>query len=89
MLGWTILNFLEHMKFGDGAEDVANLFETGSEIGLLSDTSECVVKAWFYKLPPNPRHWKDFISMSPRDIMRIPAGHLYLPTRQRFLHLCK
>lgn len=42
--GWTIQNFLEHMKFGDGAEDVANLFE----------------------------HWKDFISMSPRDIMRIP-----------------
>eukprot|EP00435_Cladocopium_sp_Y103_P070678 s576_g35.t2 len=42
--GWTILNFMEHMKFGDGAEDVANLFE----------------------------HWKDFISMSPRDIMRIP-----------------
>ena len=39
MPGWTILNFLDHMKFGDGAEDVANLFETGSEIGLLSDTS--------------------------------------------------
>ena len=28
--GWTIQNFLEHMKFGDGAEDVANLFEKGS-----------------------------------------------------------
>ena len=25
--GWTILDFLEQMKFGDGAEDVANLFE--------------------------------------------------------------
>eukprot|EP00439_Symbiodinium_sp_Y106_P073196 s3251_g13.t1 len=42
--GWTILDFLEQMKFGDGAEDVANLFE----------------------------QWKDFISMSARDIMRIP-----------------
>jgi len=26
--GWTVLHFLERMKFGDGAEDVANLFET-------------------------------------------------------------
>ncbi|CAJ1375008.1 unnamed protein product [Effrenium voratum] len=42
--GWTVLSFLERMKFGDGAEDVANLFE----------------------------NWKDFISMSPKDIMRIP-----------------
>ena len=30
--GWTILNFLEQMKFGEGAEDVANLFETDSQI---------------------------------------------------------
>ncbi|CAE7556799.1 unnamed protein product [Symbiodinium pilosum] len=42
--GWTVLHFLEKMEFGDGAEDVANLFE----------------------------HWKDFISMSAGDIMRIP-----------------
>merc|ERR1712062_554093 len=42
--GWTVLHFLERMEFGDGAEDVANLFES----------------------------WKDFISQSPRDIMRIP-----------------
>ena len=28
--GWTVLSFLERMKFGDGAEDVANLFEPGS-----------------------------------------------------------
>ncbi|CAE7901118.1 unnamed protein product, partial [Symbiodinium sp. KB8] len=42
--GWTILDFLEQMNFGDGAEDVANLFE----------------------------QWKDFISMSARDIRRIP-----------------
>lgn len=26
--GWTVLHFLEQMKFGDGAEDVANLFES-------------------------------------------------------------
>mmetsp|Transcript_130722 Transcript_130722/g.279559 ORF Transcript_130722/g.279559 Transcript_130722/m.279559 type:complete len:294 (-) Transcript_130722:73-954(-) len=25
--GWTVLDFLERMNFGDGAEDVANLFE--------------------------------------------------------------
>jgi len=41
--GWTVITFLERIKFGDGAEDVANLFE----------------------------HWKDFISMSPKDITRI------------------
>lgn len=42
--GWTVLEFLKRMKFGDGDEDVANLFES----------------------------WRDFISMAPRDIMRIP-----------------
>ena len=29
--GWTILDFLEQMNFGDGAEDVANLFESQPE----------------------------------------------------------
>ncbi|CAK9040248.1 unnamed protein product [Durusdinium trenchii] len=47
--GWTILDFLERIQFGDGAEDVANLFE----------------------------HWRDFISMSSRDIMQIPDITLY------------
>lgn len=42
--GWSVLQFLERMDFGDGAEDVANLFA----------------------------EWKDFISMAPKDIMRIP-----------------
>jgi len=42
--GWTVLSFLEHMGFGDGAEDVANLFE----------------------------RWEDFISMTAKDITRIP-----------------
>jgi len=42
--GWTVLHFLETMDFGDGAEDVANLFE----------------------------RWEDFISMTARDITRIP-----------------
>lgn len=41
--GWTVLEFLNQMEFGDGAEDVANMFE----------------------------HWADFISMSPKDIIRI------------------
>lgn len=42
--GWTVLHFLERMEFGEGAEDVANLFE----------------------------RWQDFISMTPKDIPRIP-----------------
>jgi len=42
--GWTVREFLEQMKFGDGYEDVADLFE----------------------------EWKDFISMSPKDVQRIP-----------------
>lgn len=42
--GWTVQHFLEQMDFGEGAEDVANLFET----------------------------WQDFISMTPKDIPRIP-----------------
>merc|ERR1719453_2635967 len=29
--GWTVLQFLEAMNFGDGAEDVANLFETWAD----------------------------------------------------------
>jgi len=42
--GWSIMTFLENMGFGDGGEDVANLFDS----------------------------WEDFISMTARDIMRIP-----------------
>lgn len=42
--GWTVREFLEQMSFGEGYEDVADLFE----------------------------EWKDFISMSPKDIQRIP-----------------
>ena len=29
--GWTILDFLERIQFGDGAEDVANLFENRTQ----------------------------------------------------------
>ena len=55
--GWTVQHFLEEMKFGEGAEDVANLFESFGKS-----------RACLHVL----RHWKDFISMSARDIMRIP-----------------
>ena len=66
--GWTVLHFLEKMEFGDGAEDVANLFERGSERGRYTNLQDMLV--W------HRRHWKDFISMSARDIMRIPVHHL-------------
>lgn len=34
--GWTVLSFLERMKFGDGAEDVANLFATWEDFISMS-----------------------------------------------------
>ena len=56
--GWTVQHFLEEMRFGEGVEDVANLFESGPK------SRPCLNVVL--------RHWKDFISMSARDIMRIP-----------------
>merc|ERR1719301_391580 len=40
--GWTVLEFLEAMKFGDGAEDVANLFETWAD--FISMTQQDIIR---------------------------------------------
>lgn len=47
--GWTVLEFLERMKFGDGAEDVANLFESWED--FISMTPKDISRIMDITLP--------------------------------------